>query len=334
MSIDESMVPYYGRHSSKQFIRGKPIRFGFKVWSMNTRLGYLVQCDPYQGASGSFNPDLGLGGSVVTQLMSTLPKGLPYRLYIDNFFTSPRLLDHMKTMKMSVTGTVRANRMEKCPLKEPDKMKKEPRGTYDNRLDQKSGMLAVRWNDNNVVSMLSNCFGIQPLNQVKRWSASEKKHVQINQPYLISQYNRYMGGTDRMDQNIAKLRINIRIKKWWWALFCFSIDVSVQNAWQLYRISAVPDNQRMTLVQFRREVAMTCIMKYRDRSSIGRPLQSIKVKREKVPVDVRFDGNNHFIGRIPDGQKRCALCGLKVQRKCNKCNVALHQRCFEPFHTK
>ena len=30
-SVDESMVPYYGRHSCKQFIRGKPVRFGYKV---------------------------------------------------------------------------------------------------------------------------------------------------------------------------------------------------------------------------------------------------------------------------------------------------------------
>ena len=30
-SVEEIMVPYYGRHSSKQFIRGKPIRFGCKV---------------------------------------------------------------------------------------------------------------------------------------------------------------------------------------------------------------------------------------------------------------------------------------------------------------
>ena len=25
------MIPYFGRHSSKQFIRGKPVRFGYKV---------------------------------------------------------------------------------------------------------------------------------------------------------------------------------------------------------------------------------------------------------------------------------------------------------------
>lgn len=30
-SVDETMIAYYGRHSSKQYIRGKPIRYGFKV---------------------------------------------------------------------------------------------------------------------------------------------------------------------------------------------------------------------------------------------------------------------------------------------------------------
>ena len=30
-SVDEMMIPYYGRHSSKQYIRGKPVRYGFKV---------------------------------------------------------------------------------------------------------------------------------------------------------------------------------------------------------------------------------------------------------------------------------------------------------------
>ena len=44
ISIDESMVPYFGRHSCKQFIRGKPIRFGFKLWvtASSTGLPYHV----------------------------------------------------------------------------------------------------------------------------------------------------------------------------------------------------------------------------------------------------------------------------------------------------
>ena len=97
----------------------------------------------------------------------------------------------------------------------------ETRGSHDHRLDRTSKMLAVRWNDNSVVSMLSmyvvsmlsNCFSVEPMLKVERWSAAEKKNVETAQPYLILQYNRYVGGTDRMDQNIAKLRVNIRIKK-------------------------------------------------------------------------------------------------------------------------
>lgn len=29
LSVDESMIRYYGKHYAKQYIRGKPIRFGF-----------------------------------------------------------------------------------------------------------------------------------------------------------------------------------------------------------------------------------------------------------------------------------------------------------------
>ena len=39
-SIDETMIPYYGRHSAKQFIRGKPVRFGYKV----TIIDLLISC--------------------------------------------------------------------------------------------------------------------------------------------------------------------------------------------------------------------------------------------------------------------------------------------------
>ena len=42
LSFDESMVAYYGRHACKQFIRGKPIRFGFKNFCRCTPLGYLI----------------------------------------------------------------------------------------------------------------------------------------------------------------------------------------------------------------------------------------------------------------------------------------------------
>ena len=39
LSIDESMVPYYGHHSCKQSNRAKPIRFGYKLWVIASATG-------------------------------------------------------------------------------------------------------------------------------------------------------------------------------------------------------------------------------------------------------------------------------------------------------
>ncbi|XP_046384654.1 piggyBac transposable element-derived protein 2-like [Ischnura elegans] len=60
LSIDESMILYYGRHGSKQFIRGKPIRFGFKLWVAADPTGYIHHAEPYCGSSTRL-PDTGLG---------------------------------------------------------------------------------------------------------------------------------------------------------------------------------------------------------------------------------------------------------------------------------
>lgn len=50
LSIDEAMIRYFGHHSSKQFTRGKPCRFGFKNWILTNSCGYLYSFDTYCGA--------------------------------------------------------------------------------------------------------------------------------------------------------------------------------------------------------------------------------------------------------------------------------------------
>ena len=49
VSVDESMVSYFGKHEAKQYIHGKLIKFGFKLWVMETLLGYYIQFRPYAG---------------------------------------------------------------------------------------------------------------------------------------------------------------------------------------------------------------------------------------------------------------------------------------------
>ena len=68
--VDEAMVPYFGRHGCKQFIRGKPLRYGYKLWVGATSGDYIVWNEHYQEASSLINPQykcFGRGGSVVLQ---------------------------------------------------------------------------------------------------------------------------------------------------------------------------------------------------------------------------------------------------------------------------
>ena len=91
LCVDKSMIPYFGKHSAKQYIKGKPIKFGYKLWCLNTNFGYLIQCDPYSD-KGDHNARLGLVGSVVARLFNKLPSEFSFNVTFDNLFTSLHLL--------------------------------------------------------------------------------------------------------------------------------------------------------------------------------------------------------------------------------------------------
>ena len=98
VSIDESMIRSFGRHPTKQFIRGKPIRWGYKARVAASSFGYVCQLDVYQGKETGCNDiykeEFGLGGNVILNFLDTLELAFPQRkfsLYFDNFFTSLKL---------------------------------------------------------------------------------------------------------------------------------------------------------------------------------------------------------------------------------------------------
>lgn len=53
LSVTESMVKYFGHHPCKQFIRGKPIQFGYKNWKLCSSDGYCYAFDTYYGKSSN-----------------------------------------------------------------------------------------------------------------------------------------------------------------------------------------------------------------------------------------------------------------------------------------
>lgn len=328
LSVDESMIPYYGHHGCKQHIHGKPIRFGFKIWSLNSSTdGYCCQFDPYQGAgSGIRMQQLGLGGSVVVDLVSKLPVN-HYHIYADNFFSSLSLVDHLSKSGIGYTGTIRENRTQKCPVMESKQLGKKTRGEFDFRQDTANNLILAKWHDNAVVSLVSNCHGVNPVGNATRWSAKDKKSISVTVPSMIQKYNKCMGGTDLMDRNISNYRITIRMKKWWWSVFSWILSSSVVNAWCLHRMA---NKESLSLLDFTRQIAITYILNHTSRPALGRPVQAPKqVMRREVPDDVR-KSSGHF--PICTRQNRCKVCQKNTKRACGKCGVNLHDICFMVFH--
>ena len=107
-----------GRVGFKQYIPNKRARFGIKMFSLCDEQGYLWNSEVYTGKSDTTSDtsshDLGKSGEVVVRLIRPLlNKG--YHLYIDNYYTSPNLLEYLFDNKTLACGTLRKNR-GKFPL--------------------------------------------------------------------------------------------------------------------------------------------------------------------------------------------------------------------------
>nr|XP_049583034.1 piggyBac transposable element-derived protein 3-like [Syngnathus scovelli]XP_049583035.1 piggyBac transposable element-derived protein 3-like [Syngnathus scovelli]XP_049583037.1 piggyBac transposable element-derived protein 3-like [Syngnathus scovelli] len=157
LSIDEQMVQYYGHHFLKQFIRGKPIRFGFKNWVMScSATGYWFDFDLYEGKKEDSSPVSGLGASVILNKVAKASNPSDHVFFFDNFVTSFELLKLLTEQEVSASGTVRLNRTNKCPLASEQRvkvLKKQKRGFIDYSHDSSNNIFAVVWKDNNDVKM-------------------------------------------------------------------------------------------------------------------------------------------------------------------------------------
>lgn len=151
-------------------------------------------------------------------------------------------------------------------------------------------------------------------------------------PDLVRQYNLYMGGVDRMDENLQFYGIGVGGKKWWWNCFAWCIDTAVHNAWQLYRKQAEEEAvAHLDQLSFRRYIAKSYLQGHGTLPE--KPGKKVaKATNPHVTDEVRYDGNNHWIEEAT-GKPACAECGGRTCEKCSKCNVGLHVKCFKAFHT-
>ena len=330
LSIDESMVPYYGKHSAKMYIKGKPIRFGYKIWSLCGYDGYPYKMTIYTGKDATRRTEEPLGHQVVLDLLNVVDdKSFPqcHEIYFDNFFTSQKLLEKLADKEFISVGTIRENRTggATARMKSNKVIKKEGRGSFDYRSN--GNVFICKWNDNSIVNIGSNFYTHEPVNKTKRWVKGKGK-VDVTQPHLIKLYNEGMGGVDLMDRLCGSYRPMIRSKKWWWPLMINVINVSLVAAWKFYSTLHKDDKKSISHLDFRREVVLV-LTKSGDSRTTNRG-----GKHADLPAEVKYDGTGHETTSCTQG--RCVVCFKNTRHQCKKCNVRLHYskgtKCFINYH--
>lgn len=193
--------------------------------------------------------------------------------------------------------------------------------------------MAVKWNDNSVVTLASNFQSVQPLLTTKRFSRSVRKVISVPQPNLIASYNAHMGGVDMLDNFVAKYRITVKGKKWWWPLFINFIDVTVCNAWILHRFI---HGKELDLLEFRRRVAISLLNAEPEdpnESFSHNPLMTGRLSCLKSFSDPRKISGEHYIMRNAEGRRiRCRQCKSTTLYICCQCGIGIHPKCFASYH--
>lgn len=332
LCIDESLMLFRGRIFFKQYIPSKRHRFGIKLFLLcDCDTGYILDFIIYTGATSDIKDftdryDIGKSGSIVMSLLEPyVEKG--HMLYIDNWYTSPNLLETLHKKRTNACGTVKSTRKNMPKINE-----KLSKGEFTYRSCEK--LLAVRYKDKREVNMLSSSH----IPDMKSVGLDWKTGRQILKPSCIADYNSYMGAVDQSDMLLSSIECVRKNQKWYKKVFFHLLDMAVLNSYQMFKTTTT---SYISIEKFHLQLVKEVINKYRtplSRTGGGRPIAE---DNNELRLSER-----HFPSSVPATEKkmkptkRCVVCSKHKRRAesrfmCSSCNVALCVvPCFETYHTK
>lgn len=348
LSLDESTISFKGKIYFKQYNPKKPIKWGLKVFVLSdSRTGYIYTFEPYYGAITNEilpHPDMLFTSRIVLLLAERLRNKCGdrcgFHIYTDRYYTSLKLAQELRNIRIHLTGTVMSNR-EGCPsgiakgqLK--NRLKKHDVLTYVHKDD----VMVLVWRDVRDVVMLSSYHNNDTEMLVRRQKKTRLEE-EIKKPVVVVDYNDRMGGVDTADHYVSSYMFVRKSKKWWRKMFFWLLDISVVNSYLLYNMNLQNMGKKpIDSKKFREELIKGLVGDTRNNNikKRGRPGSADHEER------LNLSRTHHFISQTTNKKtKECMVCSNRAAGRrrettffCETCSKkpGLHPgECFKRYHT-
>ncbi|KAL6459322.1 hypothetical protein MHYP_G00327940 [Metynnis hypsauchen] len=313
-------------------------RWGFKLFALtDCSNGYTVDFSVY---AGKFRPSTGNGLSYDSVMSLIKPEylGAGYTVFVDSFYTSPKLFRDLFSVNIGACGIYRENRKE-CPRGRSNSLtRKSPLGSI--RWIREDPLVFVTWLDTQEVSVCSTIHPAFSGDTVQRKVKGRDGHwTQMNVPCPapIIDYSKHMGAADSFSRTLSTNHYTAHHKtsRWYRTLFFHFVDIAATNSYILHtELCRAKRESPMTHKQFVEELtAQLC----------GTTLEVSAKKQRSAHVPVAIAPQAQASRKATYGRRSCVRCRKQDKRivltpwKCQECNVALcvilDRNCFQEWHS-
>lgn len=334
LSVDERLVARKAKTGMTQYMEDKPNKWGIKLFVLTEpSSGYTLNFNLYTGKTQK-SSEHGVSYDAVMDLIQPSYLGTGYHIYMDDFYTSPKLFMDLAKMNFGACGTFRENR-KGCPRGRANALtRKCERGAM--RWIREGSLVFVKWLDTREVSVCSTIHPAFTGETVQRRMKSEDGTWTVRPitcPTPIVAYNKNMGGVELKDQHIQDYSTHRRTAHWYRTMMLHFLDIAATNAFILHcEISKSKQLRSMTHKDFMvKLVSQLCGI-----DKTGVPLNR---SAEHVPVPIATVTESKQ--KASKGRLKCVHCSMNRKRndtpwKCKACDVPLclvpDRNCYMEWH--
>jgi Transposase IS4 len=333
VNIDENLLASEARTVHLVQIDCKAAGKGYKVytlacgsylydWIYTSKAAKVPQAKYYTPRSKGYEDDAFTDTermvlTLVESMLKSQPQGFQFQVVFDNFFTTTRLFDELRSWGVGAFGTAKAGSGIPKPHIMIDKVatKEKNYGEVVNTVISRGNINCITFIDNGAVWMMSTVHDVA--NEPTYWRPISNRRnpsdhlarttpngdIEIPYPKISHDYNHQMNGSDLCQQswNEYDLSGHGHLRNWW-PLFWHLISASISNSLYLYRLKGFTDSE-LTHLQLQERLGLQLL---RNPASVSRVIESTSIASTKRPTRLKRPSGEHTWTRV--GARECVVC--------------------------